>query len=111
MDPRVSVGLGYRHFFEGPKVIVGANLFYDSFDTIHDHHINQFGAGVEVLSRWVDFRANYYLPEQNRRVIDKTQTVAISRSATSSSQALGPRTTGDTFSFVGNNIVDTATGF
>ena len=110
-DVTVSIGLGYRQLLEGSNVIIGGNLFYDSFDSDNSHRINQFGAGVEVLSRWVDFRANYYLPEQNRRVIGKTQTMDISQKVSSSSQPLGPRTVGDTFSFQGNNILDTTSGF
>ena len=31
MDPSVSLGFGYRHLFEGPQIIVGGNIFYDSY--------------------------------------------------------------------------------
>jgi hypothetical protein len=110
LDPRVSLGLGYRHLFEGSQIIVGANLFYDNFDSVHGNRINQIGVGAEVLTRWVDFRANLYLPEQNRHRIDEKQTVDISRTSSSSSQALGPRVTGQDLRFQGYNILQSTTG-
>ena len=75
LDPRVSVGLGYRQLFEEPQIILGANVFYDSFDTVHNDRINQLGFGGEMLTRWFDFRANFYLPDQRRYKIDQTQTM------------------------------------
>jgi hypothetical protein len=110
LNPSVSVGLGYRHLFEGPQIILGGNLFYDSDYTNFDHHVNQFGFGAEVLSRWVDFRANYYLPEQNRRRINTKQTTSLSQKVTSSTQALGPVATSDTIGFSGHNLVETIHG-
>jgi Inverse autotransporter, beta-domain len=52
LDPRVSVGLGYRQLFEEPQVILGANIFYDNFDTVNNDRINQLGFGGEMLTRW-----------------------------------------------------------
>lgn len=63
-----SLGLVYRARV-ADEVIVGANIYYDSLDSAYDHHFDQLGLGVEVLTKWVDFRANYYLPDQKRERI------------------------------------------
>ena len=110
LDPTIAVGIGYRHLFEGPKVILGGNLFYESDVSPADQHYNEFGFGAEVLSRWVDWRANYYLPEQNRRGINSRQTVSLSRKVTSSNQALGPQTTSESVGFAGHNLIETTNG-
>lgn len=60
-----SAGLGVRHLFESPGVIIGANVFYDYLDTAGGNQINQFGFGAEILTKWVDARFNYYLPEND----------------------------------------------
>lgn len=64
-----SHGLVFRYRLPDQDVIIGANLFYDSVDSAYDHQFDQFGAGIEVLTKWVDFRANYYLPDQKREQI------------------------------------------
>jgi hypothetical protein len=110
LNPTIAVGIGYRHLFEGPKVILGGNLFYESDVSPYDQHYNEFGFGAEVLSRWVDWRANYYLPEQNSRGINSKQTVSLSRKVTSSNQALGPQITSDSVSFAGHNLIETTNG-
>jgi hypothetical protein len=60
-----SAGLGVRHLFEDPGVIIGANVYYDYLDTAYGNSINQLGFGAEVLTKWVDARFNYYLPEDD----------------------------------------------
>ncbi len=65
-----NIGLGYRHLFPDKNFIVGANVYYDLRDTELDNTFDQFGAGVEFLSQWVDARANYYLPEEDAKESD-----------------------------------------
>ncbi|MEI6563360.1 MAG: inverse autotransporter beta domain-containing protein [bacterium] len=65
-----NLGLGYRHIFQKKNMIVGGNLFYDRRNTGLDHIFNQGGCGVELLSKWVDVRVNYYLPESGEKVSD-----------------------------------------
>ncbi|MBN1672722.1 MAG: inverse autotransporter beta domain-containing protein [Kiritimatiellae bacterium] len=62
-DEGLNVGLGYRHLFPFRNLILGANLYYDSRWTAAENRFQQVGVGFEALSEWVDFRANYYLPE------------------------------------------------
>ncbi len=64
-----SAGLGFRYLLQDPGVILGVNAFYDYIDSAHGNSFNQLGLGAEVLSKWVDARFNYYLPE------DKSETV------------------------------------
>ena len=110
LDPRVSVGLGYRQLFEEPQVILGANVYYDNFDTVNNDRINQLGFGGEMLTRWFDLRANIYLPDQKRYKINQTQTVSTSQTSSSSTQALGPQITSQTLGYQGYNITQTTNG-
>jgi hypothetical protein len=61
-----STGLGFRKLLAGHDVILGANVYWDAINTEHDNDLNQLGLGVELLTRWVDARFNYYLPEDDR---------------------------------------------
>ncbi|MEI8352157.1 MAG: inverse autotransporter beta domain-containing protein, partial [bacterium] len=65
-----NLGLGYRHLFPKQDIIVGGNAYYDLRNTSLDNTFNQFGAGVEFLSKWVDARANAYLPETGKKTAD-----------------------------------------
>jgi Inverse autotransporter, beta-domain len=71
-----SHGLVFRYRVPDRDIIFGANVYYDSFDSARDHNFDQLGLGVEVLTKWVDFRANYYLPDQKRERID-TRAVVV----------------------------------
>src|SRR5215472_3669003 len=86
---RVSVGLGYRRLFEEPQVILGANVYYDNFDTVNNDRINQLGFGGEMLTHWFDLRANLYVPNESRFRIAQRQTVSNSQTSSSSTQTTG----------------------
>ena len=72
-----NLGVGYRQLLPKHKIILGANAFYDYRDTGNGSY-NQWGAGVEMLSPWVDARANYYDPE-NKKIVVASQTETTSR--------------------------------
>ncbi len=74
-----NVGLGYRHLFPGRAIILGANGYYDYRDTGHSTY-DQWGAGVELLSRWLDARANGYWPEDTRHTVAEASETSSSRS-------------------------------
>lgn len=67
-NPRVSLmdeganefnlGLGYRRLVTN-GLVLGGNVFVDSRESAHGNRFNQWGAGVELLSQYVDFRANH----------------------------------------------------
>ena len=78
-----SIGLGARHLLAERGLILGANVFYDSRSTRHDHTFDQVGAGVELLSQWVDARANYYWPDDSVEKIDSTSETTVSSSGQS----------------------------
>lgn len=61
-DEVINLGLGYRYKVPDRQVILGINTYYDYLDTRFNNHYDQFGAGVEMLTKWVDARFNYYLP-------------------------------------------------
>jgi len=78
-----SAGLGYRHRFANPDLIFGVNAFYDYGD-YSGHGYPQFGAGLELLSKWVDFRANGYFPDQSVNHFDRHHDTSFHGSASNS---------------------------
>lgn len=59
-----NIGLGFRKLANTASgdIIFGANVFWDFINSRHNNDFYQWGIGVETLSQWVDFRANYYHP-------------------------------------------------
>lgn len=66
-----SFGGGARYLVPNADVILGANVFYDSIESRFGNHYDQLGLGLEVLTRWMDARFNYYLPDDERDVIGR----------------------------------------
>ncbi|MCC6352612.1 MAG: inverse autotransporter beta domain-containing protein [Verrucomicrobiae bacterium] len=77
---RYSLGGGWRWLLAGPQVIVGANAYWDHLESPHGFGYEQLGAGAEVLTRWVDARFNYYLPEEGVRSAGGATTEELGRS-------------------------------
>ncbi len=118
-DAEGNLGLGYRTMIGNNKAIVGANVFYDRRRSVRDNMWSQWGVGLEILTRNVDARINYYDPDNKQVMTNEVQvqneSIDISRSsssstATSSNTAtnlLAPTLTTQTLgtAFVGNNAV------
>ncbi|RBP46492.1 inverse autotransporter-like protein with beta domain [Roseimicrobium gellanilyticum] len=104
-----SLGLGWRHLFgsqsvsalrnyDAPQagffdegIFVGANVFIDMMDTEADNQFWQLGVGLEVGTRYVEVRGNYYIPLSDKQLAEETRTVdTIQRSSTSTSQSVTP---------------------
>ena len=108
-----SGGLGFRHRFDNPDIIVGANAFYDYGD-YSGRGYNQLGAGIEVLSKWVDFRANGYFPSDSEPVVARrtsnasssSQTISTTSSTTSSTVVIDG---GEGFPFPNPDLQQTTT--
>jgi hypothetical protein len=66
-----STGLGFRKMVSGHDIIIGGNAFYDSIHSDRANDFKQLGLGFEVLTRWVDARFNYYLPDNDRYEVDR----------------------------------------
>jgi len=64
----VNIGVGYRQLLPKQNIIVGANVYYDYRDTGYSNY-DQWGVGIEMLSTWVDARANYYDPSNKKMVV------------------------------------------
>ncbi|HBA84261.1 MAG TPA: hypothetical protein DCZ95_09235 [Verrucomicrobia bacterium] len=80
-----NLGLGYRYLLPRAPVILGANAYYDYRDTGEGSY-NQGGLGLEVLSRWVDARANYYRPENQETTVGSATEQNVERSSSSRSE-------------------------
>ena len=67
-----STGLGFRQMLFDRNAILGVNAYYDSLQSEHDNDYKQLGLGAELLTKWVDARVNYNLPEDDRFEVDRT---------------------------------------
>ncbi len=76
-EQEFNLGLVRRWLIPERGMILGVNAYYDSRWTRHDNHFNQLGLGVEMLSRWVDARANYYLPEHKEELVDRLTNTTV----------------------------------
>lgn len=97
-NPRVSLmdeganefnlGLGYRRMVTD-GLVLGGNIFVDSRESAHGNRFNQWGAGVELLSNSIDFRANYYNADNGKEKIGQysTQSQETASQTTSSTRA------------------------
>jgi hypothetical protein len=65
-----STGLGVRKMLPGQDVIFGVNAYWDSLHSEHGNDFDQLGLGAEILTKWVDARFNYYLPDGDRTRVD-----------------------------------------
>ena len=75
-----NLGIGYRQLLPKQKIILGANAYYDYRDTGYSSY-DQWGVGFEILTAWIDARANYYDPDDKKHVVG-------SQTETSTSQSL-----------------------
>lgn len=75
----LNAGLVVRHLLEDRPVILGANVYYDTRWTEENNTFDQVGAGVELLSKWIDMRANYYYPLTDEKTLTEFQDVTTSR--------------------------------
>lgn len=74
LEEEANAGLVARRLFAERGLILGLNLFYDTRWTEVNNRFEQVGAGVEVLSRWIDLRANYYHPVTDEKVLADSTT-------------------------------------
>lgn len=72
MDTDVGGGLGVRGLVTDNWAL-GLNAFYDHgwFHGGDPFDASQFGAGLELTGTWLDFRANYYLPQTGTHVVGR----------------------------------------
>ena len=85
-----SPGLVGRYLVPDRDIIIGANAFYDVFDSQFDNQFGSFGFGGEVLTHWIDARFNYYLPNSDDIL------VGADHSSSKRTTTVGPTVTGST---------------
>lgn len=61
-----NFGIGYRRLILNNDMIIGANLFYDQMRSRNNYDYRQIGVGLEMMTKWIDARANYYHPISGR---------------------------------------------
>jgi hypothetical protein len=84
-----NLGIGYRQLLPKLDVILGVNAYYDYRDTRFDHY-SQWGAGFEILTAWIDARANYYDPESKQVVVARETETTTRQTVQSSSSFSDP---------------------
>ncbi len=72
-EDELNIGLVMRRRCLPQGGIFGLNTYYDSRWTKEGAQFNQWGLGAEVLTQWIDVRANYYLPEHKEEYIGSQQ--------------------------------------
>lgn len=87
-----SLGIGVRSLrregsFMGGSFpwIIGANAFYDYTHSSSNFDYNQFGAGIEWMSPFLDLRVNGYFPQSTENVVDETSDTSVSSSSSTAS--------------------------
>ena len=63
-------GLVLRHVTLGENLLLGLHVSGDRKRAASGNAFRQVGGGLEVLSAWVDLRANYYYPLTDRQIVD-----------------------------------------
>ncbi len=63
-----NIGLGYRRKLTD-WLVGGINIYFDSRESEHSNRFNQWGAGLEFFSEYVDVRANYYDADNDKKCI------------------------------------------
>ncbi len=86
----LNLGLGYRHLIGDDLAVAGANIYYDSRESVHGNRFDQFGAGLEILGKWMDFRFNYYDADNSPQLYNE---YATTETATATSTEVLNRTT------------------
>ena len=77
-EQELNAGLVFRQLLSERGLILGANVFYDTRWTELDNTFDQVGVGLEVLSRRVDVRANYYHPLTDEEELSEFSTSEVS---------------------------------
>ncbi|MEZ0273415.1 MAG: inverse autotransporter beta domain-containing protein, partial [Roseimicrobium sp.] len=123
-----SLGLGYRHLFGSQSVsaltkhdghqagfweegwYLGANVFVDMLDTEADNQFWQLGVGAEVGTRYIELRANYYIPLSEKQLAEERrsrETFHTQRSSSSTSGGQSVTPLNDPYA-TGNTVVQDA---
>lgn len=104
-EQELNGGLVLRRLVSDPDLILGANLFYDTRWTENDNTFDQVGFGLEVLSRRIDVRANYYLPLTDEQALEE------SSSSETSTRTEGGREITTTTTSIYKNYEEAMEGF
>ncbi len=63
-----NLGLAYRRNFSD-KIIFGIYNYFDRRVTSNDLYVNQWTAGAEILSKYLDGRFNLYISQNKKKII------------------------------------------
>ncbi len=72
LEQELNSGLVARYGLANSGIILGLNVYYDGRWTDEDNRYDQVAGGIEIMSRWLDLRANYYYPITDATVLDES---------------------------------------
>lgn len=61
-DPAFNFGVGQRSVLSDLSTVFGWSTWYDYRSTARQQDFHQLGLGLELLTDWIEFRGNVYLP-------------------------------------------------
>lgn len=61
-DPAFNFGVGQRLVLSDLSTVFGWSTWYDYRSTARQQDFHQLGLGLELLTDWIEFRGNVYLP-------------------------------------------------
>ena len=79
LEQEVNAGLVFRYHLEDAGIILGINGYYDGRWTDLNNRFDQAAGGVDVLTRWVDLRANYYYPVADEVILEESEQTTVER--------------------------------
>ena len=74
------------------NVILGANAYYDAHFSAANNRLDQFGLGLELLSKNIDARVNWYDADPARQVVDERLDNLMDRIVSAYESAFPPKT-------------------
>jgi hypothetical protein len=93
-EQELNAGFVARRLLRDQNLILGINAFYDTRWTEQDNTFDQVGLGLELFTRQLDLRFNYYYPLNDEELVGQS---SQSESATQTSSGRRITTTTTTF--------------
>lgn len=78
----INLGLAYRYNYDD-TAILGTYAYFDHRRTGSNFSISGLTAGVEVLSKYIDARANIYIPQNKRKKLAHNNNKSVEIKGTS----------------------------
>ncbi len=72
----INLGLAHRHNFND-RFILGVYNYYDYRKSSNNLYVSQWTGGLEIFTKYIDFRANAYIPHNRRKTVKPDSTYIL----------------------------------